>query len=295
MTIQAEKKCRECLGCQLVTKHVPPAPIKPTRLPDGAWQEVALDLLGPLPGREYLLVTVDYFSRWMEVDVICSTTSASVIKCLDSDFAWYGVPVGLRTDNGSNFVPEEMDKYLEEMGIIHHHTMPLWPRANGEVEGENRSLLKAMRVFQPEGKNWQAELNKFLLAYRSTNHTTTGVSSAELFFKRKLTTKLPELTEVAEKQSDVVYQQVRDHDAKRKQLAKDYHADRRNHAKDRAVYVGDAVLLERRKENKLSPSYETKPYKVTECRGDRVVLKSPHEVEYRRRSTIRKTTCDSRC
>ena len=216
---QAEKKCRECFGCQLVTKHVPPPPIKPTRLPDGAWQEVALDLLGPLPGGEYLLVTVDYFSRWMEVDVIYSTTSATIIKCLDSHFARYGVPVGLRTDNGSNLVSEEMEKYLEEMGIIHHHTTPLWPRANGEVERENRSLLKAMRVFHAEGKNWRAELNKFLLAYRSTNHTTTGVSPAELFFKRKLTTKLPELTEVAEKQSDVVYQQVRDRDAEKKKAS----------------------------------------------------------------------------
>ena len=147
---QAEKKYRECFGCQLVTKHVPPPPIKPTRLPDGAWQEVALDLLGPLHGGEYLLVTVDYFSRWIEVDAIYSTTSATIIKCLDSHFARYVVPVGLRTDNGSNLVSEEMEKYLEEMGIIHHHTTPLFPRANGEVERENRSLLKAMNVFHAE-------------------------------------------------------------------------------------------------------------------------------------------------
>ena len=68
------------------------------------------------------------------MDVICSMTSATIIKCLHSDFARYGVPVGLRTDNGSNFVLEEMEKYLEEMGIIHHHSTLLWPRANGEVE-----------------------------------------------------------------------------------------------------------------------------------------------------------------
>ena len=77
-----------------------------------------------------------------------------------------------------------------------------------------------MGVFQAEGKKWRAKLNKFLLAYPSTNHTTTGVSPAELFFKRKLTTKLPELTEVAEKQSDVIYQQVKDRGAERKQLAR---------------------------------------------------------------------------
>ena len=162
---EAEKKCRECFGCQMVSKHVPPPPIKSTRLPERAWQEIAVDLLGPLPTGEHLLVVVDYSSRWMEVDVLRSTTSAAVIKCLDSHFARYGGPAGLRTDNGSNLVSEEMEKYLEEMGIVHHYNTPLWPRANGEVERQNRSLLKAMRVFQAEGKDWWLELNKFLLAY----------------------------------------------------------------------------------------------------------------------------------
>ena len=53
------------------------------------------------------------------------------------------MPAGLRTDNGSNRVSEEIENYLEEMGTVHRNT-PLWPRVNGEVERENRSLLKAM-------------------------------------------------------------------------------------------------------------------------------------------------------
>ena len=156
---EAEKKCRQCFGCQMVSKHVPPPPIKPTRLLEGAWQEIAVDLLGPLPTGEHLLVVVDYFSRWMEVDVLRSTTSAAVIKCLDTHFTRYN------RDNGSNLVSEEMEKYLEEMGIVHHCNTPLWPRANGEDECQNLSLLKAMRVSQAEGKDWRLELNKFLLAY----------------------------------------------------------------------------------------------------------------------------------
>ena len=50
---EAEKKCRECFGCQMVSKHVPPPPIKPTRLPERAWQEIAVDFLGPLPTGEH--------------------------------------------------------------------------------------------------------------------------------------------------------------------------------------------------------------------------------------------------
>ena len=255
--------------------------LSPQRLPERAWQEIAVDLLGPLPTGEHLRVVVDYFSRWMEVDVLRSTTSAAVIKCLDSHFARYGVPAGLRTDNGSNLVSSEMEKYLEEMGIVHHCNTPLWPRANGEVERQNCSLLKAMRVSQAEGKDWRLELNKFLLAYRSTSHTTTGVSPAELFFKRKLTTKLPEFTGSEESQVDVALQQVRDRDSEKKQQAKHY-ADTRYHAKDRPIAVGDAVLLERKRENKLSPSYESQPYEVAARYRDQVVPRSPQGAEYKR-------------
>ena len=179
--------------------------------------------------------------------MLCSITSASIIKCFDSHFTRYGVPVGLRTDTGFNFVLEEMEKYLERMGIVHHRNTPLWPRANGEVKRENRSLLKATKVFQAEGKDWRLELNKFLLPYRSTNHRKTRVSPVKLSSERKLTTKLPEFVEAGD-QSDVVLQQVRDRDTERKQEAQQY-ADARNHAKDRHIAVGDSVLLERRKEN----------------------------------------------
>ena len=78
---EAERKCRECYGCQLVTKETIIPPVKTTRLPERPWQDPALDLLGPLPTGEHLLVLIDYFSRWVEVDVIYSTTSEVIIKC----------------------------------------------------------------------------------------------------------------------------------------------------------------------------------------------------------------------
>ena len=162
-------------------------------------------------GGEYLLAVVHYFSRWMEVDVIRSTMSATIIKCLDNHFPRFGVPDVLRPDNGPDLVSKEMENCLEKMGVVSHHTTSFWPRANGKVDCEDRSLLKARQVSQAEGKHWQAELNKFSLAhYQSTNHSTTGVSPVELLLKRKLTTRLLELKEVdEEQQGKVVFQQVR--------------------------------------------------------------------------------------
>ena len=137
-------------------------------MPQQPWEELALDLLGPLPTGESLLVLVDYYSRWIEVDVIRATTSKVIIQRLDAQFARYGIPKSLRTDNGSNLVSEEVEDYLKEMGVKHLHATPLWPRASGEVERQNKSLLKAIRAIHAEGRNWREELNKFLMAYRST-------------------------------------------------------------------------------------------------------------------------------
>ena len=223
---------------------------------------------------------MDYYSRWIEVDVIRATTSKVIIQRLDAQFARYGMPKTLRTDNGSNLVSEEVEDYLKEMGVKHLHTTPLWPRANGEVERQNRSLLKAIKATHAEGRNWREELNKFLMAYRSTPHSTTGKSPAELLFRRVMKTKMPELTYM-EEEVEGGDQVVRDRDAQRKQTNKDY-ADKKLRAKERDVGEGDVVLLEQRRENKLSPAYEKEPYKVMARYGDQVVLQSPQGVQYRR-------------
>ena len=86
---------------------------------------------------------------------------------------------------------------MEDNGIEHRKTTPLWPQANGEVERQNKSVLKRMKIAQAEGKEWKKEIHKYLVAHRSTPHTTTGVSPAELLFGRKMHTKLPELKEVS--------------------------------------------------------------------------------------------------
>ncbi|XP_022809256.1 uncharacterized protein K02A2.6-like [Stylophora pistillata] len=118
MDRDAEKRC-EYYGCQMVTKNVPPSSLKSTPLANQPCEEVAVDLMGPLPSGEHLLVLVDYYSRWIEVDVIRTTSSKTIIHCLNAQFARHGLPKGLRTDNGANVVSKEVEDYLNEMGIEH--------------------------------------------------------------------------------------------------------------------------------------------------------------------------------
>jgi len=265
-----ESHCKKCLGCQAVTPAVTIPPVKTTTMPTKPWRDLAVDLMGPLPTGESLLVTVDYYSRWIEVDILRSTTSSVIIRCLENHFTRHGIPETLRTDNGSNLVSREMEEFLDELGIKHKKTIPLWPRANGEVERQNKSLLKAMRAAQAEGKPWQQELQKYLLAYRSTPHTTTGVSPAELLYGRKIRTKMPEFEgDEEEEKSGTTDQQARDQDAEHKKRVAEA-ANKR--AAESDITEGDKVLLLKRRQDKLSAMYDPDPYSVISKKGDLVVI-----------------------
>ncbi len=265
---EVERFCRRCHGCQANTPSTTQPLVKSTMMPLKPWRDLALDLLGPLPKGEYLLVTVDYYSRWMEVDVLKNTNSEAVIKCVENHFTRHGLPKTLKTDNATNLVSKEMEVFLTEHGVEHKRVIPLWPRANGEVERQNRTLLKALRVAQTEGKDWKKELFKFLIAYRSTPHSTTGVSPAKLMFNREIRTKLP-VFEDYEEEDETQMSEARDTDAQRKQRYSD-NANKR--AQDSHIEEGDKVLLKRDKENKLSSFYDPDPFKVLARKGDMLIV-----------------------
>ena len=150
----------------------------------------------------------------------------------------------LRTDNGRHFTSEHLTKYLEENGIEHRGTTLLWPQANGEKERQNRSILRRLRIAQAEGRNRKSEMDNFLMMYRSTPHFTTGVSPAELLFRRRIRTKLPHLQEFS------IEDEVRDRDSERKAKGKVYAYCQRN-ARESEIREGDKALLRQEKENKL--------------------------------------------
>ena len=270
----AEKRCRACHGCQVVAPPAPPPPVKPTPLPDMPWEHLACDLLGPLPTGESLLVLVDYYSRFFEVDILKSSTTAEVIiNRLDNHFCRQGLPTSLRTDNGPQFVADVFKQYLAEVGVEHRRTTPLWPRANGEVERQNRSLLKTIRVAHAEGKPWRAELRKFLLAYRATPHSTTGQTPSFLLFGRTIRDKLPSVS--AARPGDASNQATRDRDAAHKQQQKDA-ADEHHRSKDQGTMPGDVVLLRRSEPgSKVDSPFHPQPQHVVSRNGDQVVVESP--------------------
>ena len=212
---EVERACKTCHGYQLVSQPTKPETMTHTELPTAPWQHLTADLLGPLPSGDYVFVVVDYCSRFFDIEFTKSTTSEKLVSMLSTIFVTHDLPLSLRTDNGPKFTSSEhFTKYLEENGIEHRRTTPLLPQVNGEIERQDRSILKRLRITKAEGRNWKSEMDNFLVMYPSTPHPTTRVSPAEMVFRRRSRTKLPHLQEFS------IEDEVRDRDIKRKKKGK---------------------------------------------------------------------------
>jgi len=275
----AELHCRSCHGCQLVARPDPPEPLRPTCLPDGPWQDIATDLLGPLPSGHSILVVVDYYSRYYEYEIMNSTTADKVIDRLEEIFSRHGIPITLKSDNGPQFRSSEFHDFCEENGIKHIKVTAKWAQANGEVERQNDSIMKRIRIAQAEKQDWMRELRKYVVKYRTIEHPSTGKSPAELLFNRKLRGKLPIFCA-----DNCVNLEACDKDAEYKGKSKLY-ADVRRNAKYSEVEVGDQVLVKQEKVNKFSTPFNPEPLRVVAKTGNSLVIESRSGAQYSRNTS----------
>jgi len=133
----------------MVSMPKPPEPLKRTKLPSGPWQHISADLVTPSrPSGDHLLVVFDYHSHYMEVEVSRSTTADKVIASLRKTFLTHELPVNITIDNGPQFISEEFCKFVEEEHIEDRRKTPLWPQVNREIESQNHSPLKRIKIAQ---------------------------------------------------------------------------------------------------------------------------------------------------
>lgn len=89
---------------------------------------------------QFVIVVVDYFSRWPEVAFCSDITSRTVINFLLGVFAREGYPTKLVSDHGRQFTPSEFKCFLEDRSIKHFFSAVYHPQANGVLERVNRVL-----------------------------------------------------------------------------------------------------------------------------------------------------------
>ena len=146
-------------------------------------EEVSVDFADVGNG-QYLLIVVDDFSRYPEVEIMSSLTAKVVIHKLEGLFARWGTPKIVKSDNGSPFQSAEFANYELLSGFKDHRVTPLWPEANGEAECFMKTVKKAIRAAKVERKDWHLEMYTFLPNYRATPHTSTKVPPATAMIGR---------------------------------------------------------------------------------------------------------------
>lgn len=174
------KFVKNCIECPTVSAPSRPEPMKRRAFPLGPWIDIALDFLGPLPTGEYVLVITDYYSRYVELEIMRTITSAPTIERLDKIFRRLGFPITITLDNARQFVSAELKKWCALRGIHLNHTIPYWPQANGQVERMNSTILKRLKIGHARTGNWKSGVSEFLMMYLSTPHSVTGKSPCAL-------------------------------------------------------------------------------------------------------------------
>ena len=275
-----ERKCKQCEGCRLVDRFDPPEPVRSTDLPEGPWRDIAIDYLGPLPTGEHILVAVDYYSRWVEAYVTRVITAERTVEILEEIFSHLGIPETLRTDRAQQFCGTVFRDFCDQNAIRHLLTTPRWPQANGEVERQNRSIMKRVKIAHSQGVNMKKALRDYLFTYRTTSHSTTGVSPAKLMFGRELRDKVPSIHERGG--SDT---RMRDQDYIKKAKMKDY-ADAARRASESTLRPGDRVLVRQEKGDKFATNFSPSPFQVLSKYGNAVVMRSPEGKQVMRNTSF---------
>ena len=229
-----------------------------------------IDFYRPLPSGEYLLVLIDRYSRFPEVEIVKSTKASVIILKLDRIFSVHRIPEIIKSDNRPPFQGEEFCKYCNALGITHEQSIPRWPQANGEVERFNQPLAKTIQAVIVEGKPWRQELHRFLLSYRTTPHSVTKVPPCELLFNRTVRGKIP----VLERKNIVnKHQSAKQNESQYQEYHKS-HADTRRNAKHSQISVGDTVLVKQDRTNKLYSRFSKTPYTVVERKGTMITAEN---------------------
>uniref|UniRef100_A0A2N9IPG5 Uncharacterized protein n=1 Tax=Fagus sylvatica TaxID=28930 RepID=A0A2N9IPG5_FAGSY len=176
-----------CHKCQMYqnSKNAPPQYLHTmaSPWPFSAW---GMDVIGAITpkasnGHEFILVAIDYFTKWVEACSFKNVTQVAVTRFVKNNIICrYGMPEMLITDNASNLNNRMMDQLCQQFKIQHHNSAPYRPKMNGAVEAANKNVKKILSKMTETYKDWHEHLPYALCAYRTSVRTSVGATPYSL-------------------------------------------------------------------------------------------------------------------
>ena len=146
-----------------------------------------IDFMGPFPssnGNRFILVAVDYVSKWVEA-IATPVADANVVKRLFKKiiFPRFGIPRVVISDGGSHFINRTFANLLEKYGVRHKVATPYHPQTSGQIEISNREIKSILqKVVGASRKNWSMKLDETLWTYRTAYKTPIRMTPFKLIY-----------------------------------------------------------------------------------------------------------------
>ncbi|GJT01494.1 reverse transcriptase domain-containing protein [Tanacetum coccineum] len=134
-------------------------------------------------GNKYILVAVDYLSKWVEAKALPTNDARVVVKFLKSLFSRFGAPRAIISDRGTHFCNDKFDRVMSKYGVTHRLSTPYHPQTSGQVEVTNRGLKRILERTVGENRaSWSDKLDDALWAFRTAYKTPIGCTPYKLVY-----------------------------------------------------------------------------------------------------------------
>nr|GFA05942.1 reverse transcriptase domain-containing protein [Tanacetum cinerariifolium] len=134
-------------------------------------------------GNKYILVAVDYLSKWVEAKVLPTNDTRVVVKFLKSLFSRFGTPKAIISDRGTHFCNDLFSRVMAKYGVTHRLSTAYHPQTSGQVEVTNRGLKRILERTVGENRaSWSDKLEDALWVFRTAFKTLIGCTPYRLVY-----------------------------------------------------------------------------------------------------------------
>jgi hypothetical protein len=156
------------------------------------FHDYALDFVGQIhpassKGHRFVLVVVDYFTKWTKVIPLKNMTHREVIHFISEHIIHrFGIPQILTTYQGSSFMSHQVCEFAKSLKIKLFSSSPYYAQANGQAESSNKTLIKLIKKkIEENPKRWHELLLEALWAHRISKHRATKVTPFDLVYRQE--------------------------------------------------------------------------------------------------------------